>query len=95
LCVDEKSQMQALERTQPMLPMGLGYVQGMTHDYRRHRAAVVPGILQTRHRFRTKRQLTAHQFLQASQAVVSVIDRAQLVAIPAGFAGSLPWCRAR
>jgi putative transposase len=35
-CVDEKSQMQALERTQPMLPMGLGYVEGVTHDYRRH-----------------------------------------------------------
>jgi putative transposase len=36
LCVDEKSQIQALERTQPMLPMGLGYVEGVTHDYRRH-----------------------------------------------------------
>jgi putative transposase len=36
LCVDEKSQYQALERTQPMLPMGLGYVEGVTHDYVRH-----------------------------------------------------------
>ena len=36
LCVDEKSQIQALERTQPMLPMGLGYVEGVTHDYLRH-----------------------------------------------------------
>lgn len=36
LCVDEKSQCQALERTQPMLPMGLGYVEGVTHDYIRH-----------------------------------------------------------
>jgi len=36
LCVDEKSQCQALERTQPMLPMGLGYVEGLTHDYKRH-----------------------------------------------------------
>ncbi len=36
LCVDEKSQVQALERTQPMLPMGLGYVEGVTHDYVRH-----------------------------------------------------------
>lgn len=36
LCVDEKSQIQALERTQPMLPMGLGYVEGVTHDYKRH-----------------------------------------------------------
>lgn len=36
LCVDEKSQCQALERTQPVLPMGLGYVEGITHDYVRH-----------------------------------------------------------
>lgn len=36
LCVDEKSQIQALERTQPILPMGLGYVEGVTHDYVRH-----------------------------------------------------------
>ena len=36
LCVDEKSQIQALERTQPVLPLGLGYVEGITHDYIRH-----------------------------------------------------------
>jgi putative transposase len=36
LCVDEKSQCQALERTQPALPLGLGYVEGFTHDYVRH-----------------------------------------------------------
>jgi transposase len=36
LCVDEKSQIQALNRTQPVLPMGLGYVEGVTHDYVRH-----------------------------------------------------------
>jgi putative transposase len=36
LCVDEKSQVQALDRTQPMLPLGLGYVEGVTHDYKRH-----------------------------------------------------------
>jgi putative transposase len=36
LCVDEKSQIQALDRTQPVLPMGLGYVEGITHTYRRH-----------------------------------------------------------
>ncbi len=36
LCIDEKSQVQALERTQPMLPMGLGYLEGVTHDYYRH-----------------------------------------------------------
>ena len=36
LCVDEKSQCQALERSQPMLPLNLGYVEGVTHDYVRH-----------------------------------------------------------
>lgn len=36
LCVDEKSQVQALERTQPVLPMGLGYVEGVSHGYIRH-----------------------------------------------------------
>jgi len=36
LCVDEKSQIQALDRTQPLLPMGIGYVEGVTHDYVRH-----------------------------------------------------------
>jgi putative transposase len=36
LCVDEKSKIQALELTQPVLPMGLGYADGLTHDYKRH-----------------------------------------------------------
>ena len=36
LCVDEKSQIQALDRTQPTLPLGLGYVEGVTHGYVRH-----------------------------------------------------------
>lgn len=41
LCVDEKSQIQALDRTQPMLPLGLGYVEGVTHTYRRHGTATL------------------------------------------------------
>jgi transposase len=36
LCVDEKSQMQALDRTQPMLPMRPGQAERRTHDYVRH-----------------------------------------------------------
>lgn len=36
LCVDEKSQIQALDRTQPMLPMRPGSVARRTHDYTRH-----------------------------------------------------------
>jgi len=36
LAVDEKSQIQALSRTQPVLPLGLGYLEIVTHDYVRH-----------------------------------------------------------
>jgi transposase len=36
LCVDEKSQIQALDRTQPSLPMKPGRAGTMTHDYKRH-----------------------------------------------------------
>ncbi len=35
------SQVQALERTQPVLPMGLGYLEGITHDYIRHRTTTL------------------------------------------------------
>ena len=36
LCVDEKSQIQALDRTQPVLPMRPGQTELRTYDYRRH-----------------------------------------------------------
>ncbi len=36
LCVDEKSQIQALDRTQPILPMAPGTPERRTHDYMRH-----------------------------------------------------------
>lgn len=36
LCVDEKSQIQALDRTAPLLPMRPGQIERRTHDYKRH-----------------------------------------------------------
>jgi transposase len=36
LCVDEKSQIQALDRSQPLLPMRPGQPARMSHDYKRH-----------------------------------------------------------
>jgi transposase len=36
LCVDEKSQIQALDRTQPILPLAPGIAERSTHDYERH-----------------------------------------------------------
>lgn len=61
LCVDEKSQIQALNRTQPLLPMRPGQVERRTHDYARHgttslfaalnvKTGTVIGELHRRHR---------------------------------------------
>lgn len=36
LCVDEKSEIQALDRTAPLLPMRPGQIERRTHDYQRH-----------------------------------------------------------
>jgi len=63
LCVDEKSQMQALDRTQPLLPLRPGRVERRTHDYVRHgttslfaaldvKAGTVIGECHRRHRAR-------------------------------------------
>jgi transposase len=61
LCIDEKSQIQALDRTQPGLPMKKGRAATMTHDYKRHgtttlfaaldvKTGIVIGECQPRHR---------------------------------------------
>jgi hypothetical protein len=36
LCLDEKAQIQALDRTQPLVPMRPGQIERRTHDYKRH-----------------------------------------------------------
>jgi transposase len=63
LCVDEKSQIQALDRTQPVLPLRVGQCERRTHDYVRHgtttlfaaldvKTGRVIGSLHRRHRAR-------------------------------------------
>jgi transposase len=47
LCVDEKSQIQALDRTQPGLPMKKGRCGTMTHDYKRHGTTTLFAALST------------------------------------------------
>ena len=70
LCVDEKSQIQALDRTRPTLPMLPGTPERATHDYKRHGASSlyaaldvtsgeVIGQLHSRHR-----AIEFKQFLQ-------------------------------
>src|SRR3954451_5766969 len=71
LCVDEKSQIQALDRTRPILPMLPGTPERATHDYKRHgtsslyaaldlASGKVIGRLHERHR-----AIEFHKFLQA------------------------------
>jgi len=47
LCVDEKSQIQALERTAPLLPMRPGVAQRRAHDYLRHGTTTLFAALDT------------------------------------------------
>ena len=47
LCVDEKSQIQALDRTQPGLPLKKGRARTMTHDYKRYGTTTLFAALNT------------------------------------------------
>ena len=48
LCVDEKSQIQALDRTAPLLPLRPGQPERRTHDYKRHGVTSLFAALETR-----------------------------------------------
>lgn len=75
-CVDEKSQIQALDRTQPLLPLRPGQRERRTHDYKRHgttslfaalelKTSRVIGQLRRRHRsseFRRNRTVTTSNY---------------------------------
>ena len=76
LCVDEKAQIQAPDRTQPLLPLRHGQVERRTHDYRRHgttslfaalnvKTGEVIGQLHQRHR-----ALEFRKILDTSEATV-------------------------
>jgi len=76
LCLDEKSQIQALDRTQPLLPLRPGQAERRTHDYKRHgttslfaaldlKTSQVIGQLHRRHR-----SLEFRQFLDGIEAQV-------------------------
>jgi transposase len=85
-CVDEKSQIQALDRTQPLLPLRPGQVERGTHDYKRHgttslfaalelKTSRVIGQLHRRHRSQEFRQ-----FLDTIEAQVPAELEVHLIA---------------
>ncbi len=75
-CVDEKSQIQALDRTQPLLPMRPGQVERRTHDYKRHGTTTLfaalnvatSNVISQFHR--RHRSVEFRQFLDAVDAAV-------------------------
>jgi transposase len=76
LCVDEKSQIQALDRTQPILPLAPGIPERRTHDYMRHGTTTLFAALgiatgkvigETHRRHRSREFL---QFLRSIEAAV-------------------------
>jgi transposase len=75
-CVDEKSQIQALDRTQPMLPMRPGQVERRTHDYKRHGTTTLFAALNVKTAklvtafHRRHRSVEFRQFLDAIDAAV-------------------------
>jgi len=85
LCVDEKSQIQALDRTQPGLPLNFGNPSTRTHDYKRHGTTslfaaldVATGkvISQLKRRHRSAEFL---QFLNAIDAAVPAEQEIHLI----------------
>ncbi len=89
LCVDEKSQIQALDRTQPVLPLRPGQVERRTHDYTRHgtttlfaaldaKSGQILGEFHHRHRAREFRQFlgTIDQAVPAGLDIHLIVDNA-------------------
>src|SRR6266436_6866418 len=89
LCVDEKTQIQALDRTQPLLPLRPGQLERRTHDYKRHgttslfaaldvKAGTIIGKCMARHRAQEFRRFldTVEQHVPADLDIHIVMDNA-------------------
>lgn len=81
LCVDEKSQIQALDRTQPLLPMRPGQPEPRTHDYVRHGTATLFAALDVATGEVTGRTYARHrhqEFLRFLQLVAKRYPRGEV-----------------
>jgi transposase len=96
LCVDEKAQIQALDRTQPVLPMRPGQVERRTHDYTRHGTTTLFAALNTKtgrvitefHRRQRAREFrkflqTVHAQVPATLEVHLILDNSSTHKTPA------------
>ena len=91
LCVDEKSQIQALDRTQPLLPMRPGQAERRTHDDKRHgttslfaaldvKAGTIIGTCMPRHRAQEFRRFldTVENTVPADLDIHVIMDNASI-----------------
>ena len=82
LCVDEKSQIQALDRTQPGLPLKPGKCGTMTHDYKRHGTTTLFAALNVLDGTVIGRNMARHrhqEFIRFLNAVEAVVPAGRLV----------------
>ena len=80
LCLDEKTQIQALDRSQPVLPMRPGQAERRSHDYRRHGTTTLFAALDAR----TGKVLGGLHHRHRSIEFRKFLDRIE-VAVPAGL----------
>jgi len=80
LCVDEKTQIQALERTQPLLPMRPGQLERRTHDYRRHGTTSLFAALELKTNKVIAQLKRRHRSLEFRQFLDAIEEQ-----VPAGF----------
>jgi len=79
LCVDEKSQIQALDRTQPGLPMKKGRAQTMTHDYKRNGVTTLFAALDVKNGHVIGQGLPRHrakEFIRFLNKIDTAVDKA-------------------
>src|ERR1700737_2550900 len=82
LSVDEKSQIQALDRTQPGLPIKKGRCQTMTHDYKRHGTTTLfaaLNVLEGKVIGRCMKRHRPHEFIRFLNAVERQVPAGKLI----------------
>jgi hypothetical protein len=102
--VDEKSQIQALDRSRPMLPIRPGQAAPRTHDYKRLGTTSLFAALDIAHRRRHRQNATVATRAREFRKFLDEIEAADLTSIPSwtttpptrrrSFAAGLPSGRA-
>ena len=90
LSIDEKSQIQALDRTQPGLPIKPGRCQTMTHDYKRHGTTTLFAALSVRDGTVIGRCMQRHRHLEFIRFLNAVERQSRLVSRSTSFSTTMP-----